>query len=236
MAELFDVFLNFDLSVFEWIQSIQTGILNTIMVVITTLGDEGIFFIALGIVLMCFKKHRKAGMAVLVALLVMEVGNNLVLKELIARPRPFFIFNPDAIPLDHKNYAEILEKVTASVERLPELAARWVDTYRFPNLVHAPSSWSFPSGHTSSAFAAAFAVLWYNRKIGIPTVVFAALMGFSRIYVQVHYCTDVIAGTLVAVVYALIAVLIMKYLFPVADKYVFSKIEEAVKNKKAKKA
>lgn len=236
MAELFDVFLNFDLSVFQWIQSIQTGILNTIMVVITTLGDEGIFFIALGLVLMCFKKHRKAGMAVLVALLVMEVGNNLILKELIARPRPFYIFNPDAIPTDHKYYAELFEKVAASVERLPELAARWVDTYRFPNLVHAPSSWSFPSGHTSSAFAAAFAVLWYNRKIGIPTVIFAALMGFSRIYVQVHYCTDVIAGMLVAVVYALIAVLIMKYLFPVVDKYVFSKIEEAVKNKKAKKA
>lgn len=236
MAELFDVFLNFDLNVFAWIQSIQNSILNTIMVVITTLGDEGIFFIALGLVLMCFKKHRKAGVAVLVALLVMEVGNNLILKELIARPRPFFIFNPDAIPLDHKNYAEILEKVTASVERLPELAARWVDTYRYPDLVHAPSSWSFPSGHTSSAFAAAFAVLWYNRKIGIPTVVFAALMGFSRIYVQVHYCTDVLAGVLVGLVYALIGVLIVKFLFPVLDKYVFSKIEEAVKNKKAKKA
>ncbi len=236
MAELFDVFLNFDLNVFAWIQSIQNSILNTIMVVITTLGDEGIFFIALGLILMCFKKHRKAGVAVLVALLVMEVGNNLILKELIARPRPFFIFNPDAIPLDHKNYAEILEKVTASVERLPELAARWVDTYRYPDLVHAPSSWSFPSGHTSSAFAAAFAVLWYNRKIGIPTVVFAALMGFSRIYVQVHYCTDVLAGALVGLVYALIGVLIVKFLFPVLDKYVFSKIEEAVKNKKAKKA
>ncbi len=236
MAELFDVFLNFDLNVFAWIQSIQNSILNTIMVVITTLGDEGIFFIALGLILMCFKKHRKAGVAVLVALLVMEVGNNLILKELIARPRPFFIFNPDAIPLDHKNYAEILEKVTASVERLPELAARWVDTYRYPDLVHAPSSWSFPSGHTSSAFAAAFAVLWYNRKIGIPTVVFAALMGFSRIYVQVHYCTDVLAGVLVGLVYALIGILIVKFLFPVLDKYVFSKIEEAIKNKKAKKA
>jgi len=236
MAELFDVFLNFDLSVFQWIQSIQTGILNTIMVVITTLGDEGIFFIALGLVLMCFKKHRKAGMAVLVALLVMEVGNNLILKELIARPRPFYIFNPDEIPLDHKYYAEIFEKATAAVERLPELAARWVDTYRFPDLVHAPSSWSFPSGHTSSAFAAAIAVLWYNRKVGIPTVIFAALMGFSRIYVQVHYCTDVIAGVLVGIVYALIGVLIVKFLFPVVDKYVFSKIEEAIKNKKAKKA
>ncbi len=236
MAELFDVFLNFDLSVFQWIQSIQTGILNTIMVVITTLGDEGIFFIAMGLVLMCFKKHRKAGLALLVALLVMEVGNNLILKELIARPRPFYIFNPDAIPADHKYYAEIFEKATAAVERLPELAARWVDTYRFPNLVHAPSSWSFPSGHTSSAFAAAFAVLWYNRKIGIPTVIFAALMGFSRIYVQVHYCTDVIAGVLVGFIYALIGVLIMKFLFPVIDKYVFSKIEEFIKNKKVKKA
>ena len=236
MAEIFDVFLNFDLNVFAWIQSIQSGILNTIMVVITTLGDEGIFFIALGLVLMCFKKHRKAGIAVLVALLVMEVGNNLILKELLARPRPFYIFNPDAIPLDHKYYPELFEKVAASVERLPELAARWVETYRFPNLVHAPSSWSFPSGHTSSAFAAAIAVLWYNRKIGIPTVVFAALMGFSRIYVQVHYCTDVLAGALVGIVYALIGVLIVKFLFPVLDKYIFSKIEEAIKNKKAKKA
>ncbi len=236
MAELFDVFLNFDLSVFEWIQSIQSGILNTIMVVITTLGDEGIIFIAMGLVLMFTKKYRKAGVAMLVALLVMEVGNNLILKELIARPRPFYIFSPDAIPADHKYYGEIFEKATAAVERLPELAARWVDTYQFPNLVHAPSSWSFPSGHTSSAFAAAVAVLWYDRKIGIPTVVFAALMGFSRVYVQVHYCTDVIAGVLVGIVYALIGVLIVKFLFPVLDKYIFSKIEEAIKNKKAKKA
>lgn len=235
MAELFDVFLNFDLSVFEWVQSIQSGILNTIMVVITTLGDEGIFFITMGLVLMFTKKYRKAGVAMLVALLVMEVGNNLILKELIARPRPFYVFNPDGIPLDHKYYPEVFEKATAAVERLPELAARWNETYHFPNLVHAPSSWSFPSGHTSSAFAAAMGVLWYNRKIGIPTMIFAALMGFSRIYVEVHYCTDVIAGALVGIIYALIAVLIVKFLFPVLEKYVFSKIETAIKNKKEKK-
>jgi membrane-associated phospholipid phosphatase len=60
--------------------------------------------------------------------------------------------------------------------------------------VHRPSSYSFPSGHTSSAFAASIALLCCNRKWGIPVTIFAAFMGFSRIYVQVHYCTDVLAG------------------------------------------
>lgn len=212
MTALFDVFLNFDLSVFEWVQSIQTGILNTIMVVITTLGDEGIIFIAMGIVLMCTKKYRKAGVTLLLALLVMMICNNLVLKELIARVRPFNLYE-----LDPVKYAEWGGETAR---------------YFFPNLVHAPSSYSFPSGHTSSAFAAAIAVLWYDRKIGIPTTIFAALMGFSRIYVEVHYCTDVIAGAIVGALYALIAVLIAKFLFPVLDKYVFSKISEFVKSKK----
>lgn len=231
MTTIFDAFLNFDLSVFEWIQSIQTGILNTIMVVITTLGDEGIIFIAMALVLMFTKKYRKAGFAMILALIVMEVGNNLILKELIARPRPFYIFSPDTIPADHKYFAEIFEKATQAVERLPELAARWTETYNFPNLVDAPSSWSFPSGHTSSAFAAAIAVLWYDRKIGIPTTIFAALMGFSRIYVEVHYCTDVIAGALVGIVYALLGVLIAKFLFPVFEK-LLNAVTEKVKSKK----
>lgn len=213
MTAFFDVFLNFDLSVFEWIQSIQSGILNAIMVVITTLGDEGIIFIAMALVLMCTKKYRKAGVTILLALVVMMVCNNLVLKELIARERPFNLYE-----LDPVKYADWGGE-----------AARYV----FPNLVHQPSSYSFPSGHTSSAFAAAIAVLWYDRKIGIPTTIFAALMGFSRIYVEVHYCTDVIAGAIVGIIYALLGVLIAKYLFPVLDKYVFSKL--AAKFKKEKK-
>jgi membrane-associated phospholipid phosphatase len=43
-------------------------------------------------------------------------------------------------------------------------------------------------------------------------------MGFSRIYVQVHYCTDVLFGVLSGAVCALIAVAIVKFLFPVVDK------------------
>ena len=54
-------------------------------------------------------------------------------------------------------------------------------------------------------------------------------MGFSRIYVEVHYCTDVIGGAIVGIIYALIGVMIAKILFPVVDKLltaIFSKFKK----------
>ncbi len=195
MQSVFDSFLDFDLSVFQWIQSIQNDFLDMLMVGITTLGNAGAVFIVLGLVLLFTKKYRKAGLGVLVALIVMLLCNDLFLKEFFARPRPFNLFDVN-----------------------PEKYAEWGSEYIFPGLVHKPSSFSFPSGHTSSAFAAAIALLWYDRRLGIPTTIFAALMGFSRIYVQVHYCTDVIAGVISGTICALIAVLIVKFLFPVVDK------------------
>lgn len=207
MTAFFDSLLGFDLAVFDWVQSIQSHFLTAIMTTITTLGDEGIIFIVLGLVLLFTKKYRKAGISILVALVVMLVLNNLVLKELIARPRPF---NLD-----------------------PEAYSWWYEIYRYPNFnIHQPSSYSFPSGHTSSAFAAAIALLFHNRKLGIPTTVFAALMGFSRIYVEVHYCTDVIGGAIVGIIYALLGVLIAKFLFPIVDKVltaIFAKFKKKEK-------
>ena len=207
----FDKFLGFDLAVFEWVQGIQSRFMTALMVTITTLGDEGIIFIAMGIVFLFFKKYRKVGFAILIALVVMLLCNNIILKDLLARPRPFnlFLIDPEAYSLWGGENAK----------------------YFFPYLVHAPSSFSFPSGHTSSAFAAAFAILIYNRKIGIPMTFFAALMGFSRIYVEVHYCTDVIAGAFVALIYALIAAGIVKLIYPI-----FEKLLDAVMGKLKKKA
>lgn len=233
METIFDSFLKFDLAVFEWIQSIQSPVLTTIMKIITTLGDDGIFFILIGLVLLVTKKFRKIGIAMLLSLLVMEVGNNLILKELFARPRPFFIFNPEAIPLDHKYYDELLPKVQESVARMPELAKQWVETYVYPDFVHAPSSWSFPSGHTSSAFAAMVAVFILNKKVGIPAVIFAFLMGLSRVYVEVHYATDVIAGAIVGVVYAVIGILLTKLVFDFVDKTLDKVFAKFKKDKKA---
>lgn len=208
MQSLFDSFLDFDLSVFQWIQGIRNDFLDMFMVGITTLGNAGAVFIVLGLVLLFTKKYRKAGFGIIVALIVMLLCNDLFLKEFFARPRPFNLFDVN-----------------------PEKYAEWGSEYIFPGLVHKPSSFSFPSGHTSSAFAAAIALLWYDRRLGIPTTIFAALMGFSRIYVQVHYCTDVIAGVISGTICALIAVLIVKFLFPVVDKgldKLFSKLKKSV--------
>lgn len=210
MQALFDNFLHFDLSVFEWVQTIQGGFLDRLMVIITTLGEGGIIFIAVGLALLCTKKYRKAGVAILVALLVMEVGNNLILKTLFARPRPF--------NLDVTQYAW------------------WHEIYKFPELVKRPTSYSFPSGHTSSAFAAGIALLWYNKKFGIPLTVFAAVMGFTRIYVEVHYCTDVLFGALVGIIYALVGILIVNKVYPIVMPKIEAKIEEFKKKKAAKAA
>ncbi len=208
MQSVFDSFLEFDLSVFQWIQSIQNEFLDALMVGITTLGNAGAVFIVLGLALLFTKKYRKAGFAVLVALLVMLLCNDLFLKEFFARPRPFNLFGTN-----------------------PEKYAVWGKEYIYPELVHKPSSFSFPSGHTASAFAAAVALLWHDRKLGVPTVIFAALMGFSRIYVQVHYCTDVIGGVVSGTICALVAVVIVKSLFPYVDKGL-NKLSEKIKKKK----
>lgn len=59
-----------------------------------------------------------------------------------------------------------------------------------------PNGHSFPSGHTSSAFAAAAALFCQNKRLGIPALVLAAFIGFTRLYLYVHFPTDVLAGIL----------------------------------------
>ena len=241
MDAIFDSFLSFDLGVFEWIQSIQSPILTSIMVVITTLGDEGIIFIAAGLVLFATKKYRKVGLAMLISLVVMLILNNLVLKEMLERVRPFYIFDLEGLLADKQAFIDagrlgkfdvMVEKIQALTEKYPEMAADWIAKYQYPDFVEKLTSFSFPSGHTSSAFAACAAILFLNRKIGIPAMVFAALMGFSRIYVEVHYCTDVIGGAIVGIVYAVIGVLIAKAVYPLVEK-VLASIKEKVFKKKA---
>jgi len=75
-------------------------------------------------------------------------------------------------------------------------------------LISGLSDNSFPSGHTIAAFEASVALLCGNKKLGIPAVILAVLVAFSRLYLYVHYPTDVIAsiilGSILAVVgYAL---------------------------------
>ena len=61
-------------------------------------------------------------------------------------------------------------------------------------LVARPHGWSFPSGHTASAFAAAFALWLQNRRLGVPALVLAGFIGFTRMYLYVHFPTDILGG------------------------------------------
>jgi len=61
-------------------------------------------------------------------------------------------------------------------------------------LLEVPTTSSFPSGHTSTSFACAYVISRLAPRLTVPVYVLAALIGFSRIYVGVHYPLDVLAG------------------------------------------
>lgn len=68
-------------------------------------------------------------------------------------------------------------------------------------LIPIPHDSSFPSGHTCSSFAVAGILAKYlDRKYGIAAYTLAGLIAFSRLYVGVHYPTDVLAGMLLGIV------------------------------------
>ena len=62
-----------------------------------------------------------------------------------------------------------------------------------------PEDYSFPSGHTGASFAAVSALLFSRNKLWLPCLVLACLIGFSRLYLYVHYPTDVLAGALLGI-------------------------------------
>lgn len=80
--------------------------------------------------------------------------------------------------------------------------------------VHDPS---FPSGHTSASFAVALILLYTcPKRIGIPAVILAGLIAFSRLYLGVHYPSDVLCAFLIAL---LVSLLVRKFLIkPENDK------------------
>lgn len=70
--------------------------------------------------------------------------------------------------------------------------------------------WSFPSGHTSASFAAAVAIWLWNKKEGTAALLLAALISVSRLYLTVHYPTDVLVSVVFGSAYGAAAYLFAK--------------------------
>lgn len=90
-------------------------------------------------------------------------------------------------------------------------------------LIVKPLTYSFPSGHTSSSFAAAGVLFAVHSRLALMAVVFAALIAFSRIYLNVHYPTDVFIGVLLGLFCAHVVVSSFRGGFP-GSLHLFSAI------------
>ena len=168
--------INIDGNILMFIQeNVRNPILTPLLIAITTLGHSGIIWIIFSLALLVPKKTRRIGLMSILALLLSLLINNIILKNLVARTRPYEM-----------------------VEGLVPLIGR-------------PRDYSFPSGHTGSSFASAWVLF---RKLpagyGISALVLAGLIGISRLYVGVHYPTDVLFGVLGGIVSGSIAMLMLR--------------------------
>ena len=151
--------LTWEFSVLDFIQThLRSSTGDIVIPLISHLGDSGMVWIVLTLVLLIYPKTRKTGATLMVSLALEVLCCNLILKPFVARIRPCDI-----------NTAVKL------------LAPR-------------PDDFSFPSGHTGASFAAASALFFSRSRLRFPTLVLAVLIGFSRLYLYVHYPTDVLAG------------------------------------------
>lgn len=169
---------NFEINILDFIaEHLHCKFLDFLMPIITKFGDGGVFWIAVAVVLLCFKKTRKTGLTMGLALAMGFLVGNICLKNIVGRIRPYDL-NPE-----------------------------------FPLLIERLDDFSFPSGHTLASFEAAVAIFMNNKKAGIPAIILAVLIAFSRLYLYVHYPTDVLASVILGTGFAILSFLLINRLY-----------------------
>lgn len=173
-----DLILGFDMSVLNFIyDNIRCAFLDLLMPLITLFGESGIFYICIALGLMIYKKTRKTGFMLAMSLILGLLVCNVMLKPLVARPRPYSV-RTDVIML-----------------------------------VEALNDYSFPSGHTVAAFEAATVMMIQKKAAGIVFTVLAVLIAFSRLYLYVHYPTDIIAGIVIGVISGIVSAKVINAIY-----------------------
>lgn len=149
-----------DFKILYFIDKLHNPILDKIMIFLTNLGDAGIFWIVLAVILLISKKTRKCGICMLISMGIGLIIGNGILKNVIARNRPC-----------------------------------WIDT-QIHLLIPNPKDFSFPSGHTLASFEAAITIFLFNKKYGVLAILLALSIAFSRMYLFVHFPTDILGGAI----------------------------------------
>ena len=166
-----------DLSVLDFIRhTLASPVADVIMTILTYSVEYGASLIIAFIVMMFIKSMRKTGAAMLASSVLALLLGELVLKNIICRPRPFMI--------------------NGSVDLI----------------IKAPSGFSFPSSHTAVCFAAATAIFMFHKRLGIAAYIYATAVAFSRMYLYVHYPSDVLGGIVLGICCGLISVTAIKFI------------------------
>lgn len=175
--------MNIEFAILDFIrENLRTDFLDAVIPAVTALGNGGVFWIICALLMLIFPKTRKLGAAMGIALLIDGLLCNLILKPIVARPRPY--------------------EIRAAIELL----------------IKAPSDYSFPSGHTGISFAGASAIFfgreWLSKKLRISLCVTAAVLAFlialSRLYLYVHFPTDILGGMAVGILSGYIGFLLSR--------------------------
>ncbi len=170
------VIQNYELAFLEFIQNyIHNPINDKFFSLFTFLGDKGVIWIFISLLLITNKKYRKVGIMTFLALILATILGEGLMKNLFQRPRPF---------IDYPMYELIISR---------------------------PSGYSFPSGHTTSSFAAAGVLSKNFKKYQSIFWILAFLISISRLYLLVHYPSDVIVGIFLGLFCSLIVLRIFSF-------------------------
>lgn len=167
-------YMDWEIKFLDALQGIRTPLGDDVMAFLSDLGNAGIFWIAIGLLLFIPKKSRMYGGQMLAAMALTFIVGNLILKNVFDRMRPCQVF---------------------------------VDMYNLT--VKIPFDASFPSGHTMNGIAGSVSLLFMDKRVGIPAIILALAIAFSRMYNFMHWPTDIIGGICIG----LASAIFMNWLF-----------------------
>lgn len=154
-----EIIHNVDIWILNFINNnLHNSFMDKLMIFFSSIGNSGLIWILISLILIAMPKYRKIGIMALCTLILTTILGEVILKNLVKRGRPF----------------------TTIID--------------FKLLVATPSSYSFPSGHTGSSFAVAGILANKLKKSRFYVYALATLIAFSRLYLYVHYPSDILGG------------------------------------------